>query len=66
MWNCSVTDCDGVPSEYDAIHVYVGELGIQYIATPETYACWEFRREDEIAGFFEALPFLSDGESLIE
>ena len=66
VWNCSVTDCDGVPSEYDAIQVYLGELEIQCIATPETYVDWKFRREDEIAGFFEALPFHSEGESLIE
>ena len=51
MRNLSVTDCDSVPSEYDAIHVYLGELEIQCIATSETYAGWEFRREDEIAGF---------------
>ena len=43
---------DGQRSEYDAIHVYLGELEIQCIATPETYAGWEFRREGEIAGFF--------------
>ena len=59
MRNLSVTDCDGVPSEYDAIHVYFGELEIQCIATSETYAGWEFLREDEIAGFFRALSFLS-------
>ena len=28
------------------------ELEIQCIATPETYAGWEFRREDETAAFF--------------
>ena len=59
-------DCDGVPSEYDAIHVYLGELETQCIATSGTYAGWEFRREDEIAGFFQTLSFLSQGESLIE
>ena len=32
--------------EYDVIQVYLGELEIQCIATPETHADWKFRRED--------------------
>ena len=36
----AVTDCDGVPSEYDAIPSYMGELDVQCIAEPETYADW--------------------------
>ena len=55
--NCSVTDCDGVPSEYDAVPSYLGEQEVQCIATPETCAGWEFRREDEIAGFVKNFPF---------
>ena len=60
--------CEGSHSERtdDAIQVFLGELEIQCIATPETYADWKIRREDEIAGFLEALPFHSEGESLIE
>ena len=54
-----MTDCDGVPSEYDAVPSYLG-------AEPETYADWKLRHEDEIAAFFEALSFLSEGESLLE
>ena len=67
MWEVSTCSCARtalritVPSEYDAIHVYLGELEIQCISTPQTYAGWEFRREDEISVFF----FLSEGESLI-
>ena len=58
--NCSVTDCDGVPSEDDAVPSYLGQLEVQCIAEPETYADWKLRREDEIAAFFEALSFLSE------
>ena len=61
-----MTDCDGVLSEYDAVPSYLGELEVQCIAEPEMYADWKFRREDEIAAFFGALSFLTEGESLLE
>ena len=31
--NCSVTDCDGVPSEYDAVPSYLGELEVHHTVT---------------------------------
>ena len=57
---------DAVPSEYDAVPSYLGELEVQCIAEPETYADWKLRRDNEIAAFFEALSFLSEGTSLLE
>jgi chromosome segregation ATPase len=60
------SDRDGVQSEHDAIHSYLGELEKQCIAKPETYAERKASREAEIAGLKEALSILSEGESLIE
>ena len=48
-------------SEHDAVPSYLSELEVQGIATPETYAGWKVRLEDEIAGLNEALFLLSEG-----
>merc|ERR1712107_472131 len=59
-------DKEGVQSEHDAIHSYLGELEKQCVAVPETYAERKEHREAEIAGLKEALSILSEGEVLVQ
>ena len=60
------SDKEGVQSEHDAIHEYLGELEKQCVAVPETYAERKGHREAEIAGLKEALSILSEGEVLVQ
>jgi len=60
------SDKEGVQSEHDAIHSYLGELEKQCIAVPETYAERKAHRAAEIAGLKEALSILSEGEVLVQ
>merc|ERR1712064_159522 len=60
------SDKEGVQSEHDAIHSYLGELEKQCVAVPETYAERKAHREAEIAGLKEALSILSEGEVLVQ
>jgi len=60
------SDKEGVQSEHDAIHAYLGALEKQCVAVPETYAERKGHREAEIAGLKEALSTLSEGEVLVQ
>merc|ERR1711991_895599 len=60
------SDKEGVQSEHDAIHSYLGELEKQCVAVPETYAERKGHHEAEIAGLKEALSILSEGEVLVQ
>ena len=55
------SDKEGVQSEHDAIHSYLGELEKQCVVVPETYAERKGHHEAEIAGLKEALSILSEG-----
>ena len=60
------SDKEGVQSERDAIHSYLGELEKQCVVVPETYAERKGHHEAEIAGLKEALSILSEGEVLVQ
>ena len=60
------SDKEGVQSERDAIHSYLGELEKQCVVVPETYAERKGHHEAEIAGLKEALSILSGGEVLVQ
>ena len=60
------SDKEGVQSERDAIHSYLGELEKQCVVVPETCAERKGHHEAEIAGLKEALSILSDGEVLVQ
>ena len=60
------SDKEGVQSERDAIHSYLGELEKQSVVVPETYAERKGHHEAEIAGLKEALSILSEGEVLVQ
>merc|ERR1719498_1834200 len=58
------SDLDGVQSELDALHEYLGKLEKMCVAKAEPYAEKKARREAEIAGLKEALSIL-EGESVL-